>query len=90
LIGLGDAVGGANCPGIIFSQAPLNDTWVYSFAHNTYMELFPPFAPFDKYTGDVVAGLNVFAFGGYSFNVNSCTQTFNRNILRLHFNEFFV
>jgi len=91
LLSLGDAVGGVNCPGIIFSQAPLNDTWVYSFADNAYTELFPrQHVPYDKYSGDVVAGLNVYSFGGYSFDINTCTQTFNRNILRAHFNEFFL
>jgi len=89
LLALGDLVGGVNCPGIIFQQNPVNDTWIYSFARNTFEQVFPPFAPFLKYSGDVAFGTNVYAFGGYSFNVPTCTQTYNNNILRAHFNDFY-
>jgi len=89
LLGLGDLFGGVNCPGIIFGQNPTNDTWVYKFNSNTFEQLNPPFAPFNKYSGDSVLGVNVYAFGGYSFDVNTCTQTYNNDVLRAHFSDFF-
>jgi len=85
LLGLGDGFGGVNCPGIIFGQNPLNDTWVYKFNTNTFEQLSPPFAPFNKYSGDARVGPNIYAFGGYSFDVNTCAQTYNNDILRAHF-----
>jgi len=85
LLGLGDLFGGENCPNIIFGQNPTNDTWVYSFAENRFHQVFPRSAPFNKYSGDASLGSNVYAFGGYSFDINTCVQTFNNNVLRAHF-----
>jgi len=85
LLGLGDGFGGVSCPGIVFAQNPLNDTWVYKFDSNTFEQLNPPSAPYNKYSGDARVGPNIYAFGGYSFDVNTCTQTYNNDILRAHF-----
>jgi len=89
LYALGDLPGGTSCPDIIFAQDPINDTWVYSFVENRFEQLFPRFAPFCKYSGDASIGSNVYAFGGYSFNDNTCVQTFNNNVLRAHFDRTF-
>jgi len=83
VISLGDLFGGVDCPGIIFGQNPTNDTWVYSFATNRFQQLFPSHAPFLKYSGDASNGLDIYAFGGYSFDPATCVQTYNSNILRL-------
>jgi len=88
LLGLGDGFGGVDCPGIIFGQNPLNDTWVYEFNTNTFVQVNPSFAPFNKYSGDARLGANIYAFGGYSFDVNTCVQTYNNDILRAHFGDF--
>jgi len=87
VLGLGDAViGAANCPGIIFGQAPVNDTWIYSTTLNKWDELScrpnNP-SPYSKYTADVVVGANtIYSFGGFTFDLPTCTQTYNTKVLK--------
>jgi len=87
LLGLGDLVTGMpNCPGIVFGQAPVNDTWIYSTKLNKWEELTTtpqnP-SPYSKYTADVVIGDNtIYSFGGFSFNTATCTQTYNTKVLK--------
>jgi len=91
LLSAGDKVGqGRACGGAIFPQSPANDTWIFNTILKTWRQLRvdTPTPPL-KYSAFFTFTSHVFAFGGYTFDNDTCVQTHNSNVWEFDFPTVF-